>query len=116
MMTAILPTYTEPKDVLSHTVQLAFSPRCNTSATRYFYSLVVQNGAQAEIPLICQTPWLWLPCNLRYIIRNKKRLYFFNLAFWNTDHSPEQEEWLRFLRILQSTFYQWIRKKHSKLN
>ena len=110
---ATLPTYTEPSAVLSQKVQLAFNPRCNTSADRYYHSLVVRNNTPTDIHLICQTPWLWLPCVPRYIVRNKRRVYFFHLAFWNIRHSPEQTEWLRFLRVLQTTFHQWVQRKHS---
>ena len=107
-----LPTYTDPTRILDQRVKLAFAPCCRTSAHRCYYSLVTGQADRADAPLICQTPWLWLPCAPRYIVRQGARTYFFNLAFWNVADSPEQQTWLKLLRVLQTTFHGWVQRKH----
>lgn len=108
-----LPTYTDPTRILDQRVKLAFAPCCRTSAHRCYYSLVTGQADRADTPLICQTPWLWLPCAPRYIVRQGARTYFFHLAFWNVADSPEQQTWLKLLRVLQTTFHGWVQRKHT---
>ena len=108
-----LPTYTDPTRILDQRVKLAFAPCCRTSAHRCYYSLVTGQADRADAPLICQTPWLWLPCAPRYIVRQGARTYFFHLAFWNVADSPEQQTWLKLLRVLQTTFHGWVQRKHT---
>lgn len=108
-----LPTYTDPAHILNQDAKLAFAPCCRTSAHRCYYPLVTGQADRADAPLICQTPWLWLPCAPRYIVRQGARTYFFNLAFWNVADSLEQKTWLKLLRVLQTTFRTWIQAKHT---
>lgn len=121
---------TDPADILSGRAPVAFAPCIRTSTDRHVYSLVTTRAAKgtakgkannttntavdavdAERPLICQTPWMWVPHKPRYIVRNGKRTHFFDLALHRD--SSDQHEWLRFLRALETTFRGWVQRRHG---
>ena len=51
-----------------------------------------------ESPIVCQTPWLCMPMQPRYIVRHNKRVHFINLSF---TRSTEHRYWLLFLNQFQ---------------
>lgn len=84
-------------------------PPLRTSDTTYHYPVVHRDPRTHErSPIVCQTPWLWLPLAPRYICRQKRRFYFVHPIFWN-DH-PEQLLLLNFLRGIQKSLLRWLRR------
>ena len=84
------------------------------SATTYSYPIVYQDPeTKQSMPVVCQTPWLWLPSPPRFVYRNHRRVHFFHVTFWDLKTNPEQQKWLHFLRGIQRELFRWVVDKRD---
>jgi len=85
------------------------------TSTSYVHPIAYRNPTTHQHqPVVCQTPWLWLPMVPRYVSRHHKRYHFFHLTFQNVDTQPEQRELLRFLRGIQRALYPWVMQRQHQ--
>lgn len=98
---------------------ITLDPPRRTSQTTYYHPIVHRNPQNGSLsPIVCQTPWLWLPSAPRYVTRHHRRIHFFHVDFMNLDTHPEQLQWLTFLRDMQQALFQWVgrhRRDHPAL-
>ena len=75
------------------------------------YPLSYRRDATTLEPVVCQTPWLWLPMPPRYVTRQqRRRVHFFHVVF-----QPQVDgtcEWVQFLQHIQHALHEWVRRKH----
>lgn len=69
-----------------------------TSKVKAARAHLYEEETHQENSIVCQTPWLCIPMQPRYIVRHNKRVHFINLSF---TRSTEHQDWLLFLNQFQ---------------
>ena len=81
---------------------------------RTTYPLSYRTNEATLEPVVCQTPWLWLPMPPRYVTRQRRRVHFFHVVF-----QPEvvgAREWVKCLHQIHHALHQWLTRKAASNN
>lgn len=92
---------------------LSIGDRRSTSSQFHYYPLEhVPPHTHVRSPVVCQTPWLWLPYAPRYVQRPRRRVHFFHLEFPDASDNAAQRSWLQFLRRMQKALAKYVQRAH----